>query len=120
MREAYLRAFPTNDERYALSQAKTITKTERIKTAMKKELEPIVNELGITPEYILGVIKDIAEMSERDETRLKAVTKLSDILDLEDKNATRVTQLTGAVFQGFSDTQIDKASRPNLEITKGE
>ena len=115
MREAYLKAFPTNDERYALSQAKTITKTDRIKTAMKKELEPIVNELGITPEYVLGVIKDIAEVSERDETRLKAVTKLSDILDLEDKNTTRVTQLTGAVFQGFSEEQIDKASRP-LEI----
>jgi len=115
MRDAYLKAFPTNDERYALSQAKTIIRTDRIKTAMKKELEPIVNELGITPEYVLGVIKDIAEASERDETRLKAVTKLSDILDLEDKNTTRVTQLTGAVFQGFSDEQIDKASRP-LEI----
>jgi SOS response regulatory protein OraA/RecX len=115
MREAYLKAFPTNDERYALSQAKTITKTERIRTAMKKELEPIINELGITPEYVLGVIKDIAEVSERDETRLKAVTKLSDILDLEDKNTTRVTQLTGAIFQGFSEEQIDKASRP-LEI----
>jgi len=115
MRDAYLRAFPTNDERYALSQAKTITKTERVRTAMKKELEPIINELGITPEYVLGVIKDIAEVSERDETRLKAVTKLSDILDLEDKNSTKVTQLTGAVFQGFSEDQIDKASRP-LEI----
>lgn len=111
MREAYLMAFPTNDERYALSQAKTITKTERIKTAMKKELEPIVTELGITPEYVLGVIKDIAELSERDETRLKAVMKLSDILDLEDKNSTRVTQLTGAVFQGFSDEQLGKASK---------
>ena len=115
IRYSYLKAFHTNDERYALSQDKTITKTERIRTAMKKELEPIVNELGITPEYVLGVIKDIAEVSERDETRLKAVTKLSDILDLEDKNSTRVTQLTGAVFQGFSDEQLDKASRP-LEI----
>ena len=115
MREAYLKAFPTNDERYALSQAKTLTKTERVRTAMKKELEPVVNELGITPEYVLGVIKDIAEMSERDETRLKAVMKLSDILDLEDKNSTKVTQLTGAVFQGFSDEHLDKASRP-LEI----
>ena len=115
MREAYLKAFPTNDERYALSQAKTITRTDRIKTAMKKELEPIVSELGITPEYVLGVIKDIAEVSERDETGLKAISKLSDILDLEDKNTTRVTQLTGAVFQGFSEEQIDKASRP-LEI----
>lgn len=119
MRDAYLKAFPTNDERYALSQAKTITKTERIRTAMKKELEPIINELGITPEYVLGVIKDIAEVSERDETRLKAITKLSDILDLEDKNTTRVTQLTGAIFQGFSEEQIDKASRP-LEIKDGK
>ena len=119
IRDSYLKAFPTNDERYALSQAKTLVRTERIKTAMKIELEPVVNELGITPEYVLGVIKGIADESDRDETRLKAITKLSDILDLEDKSSAKVTQLTGAVFQGFSEEQIDKASRP-LEIKDGK
>jgi len=115
MRDAYLKAFPTNDERYALSQAKTLTRTERIKTAMRKELEPVMNELGIDSEYILGAIKDMAETADREDTRLKAIFKLSDILDLEDKSSTKVTQLTGAVFSGFSDEQIEGVQRP-LEL----
>ena len=119
MRDAYLKAFPTNDERYALSQAKTLTRTERIKTAMRKELEPVMNELGINSEYVLSSIKDMAESGEREESRLKAIFKLSDILDLEDKTSTKVTQLTGAVFSGFSDEQIEGVHRP-LEIKDGE
>ena len=38
-----------------------------------------------------------------------------DILDLEDKSSTKVTQLTGAVFSGFSDEQIEGVQRP-LEL----
>lgn len=119
MQEAYLKAFPTNDEGYALSAAKILTSTERIITAMKKELEPVMEELGITPEYVLGTIKIMADGAERDDTRLKALMKLSDILDLEDKSTTKVTQLTGAVFQGFSDKQLDSIKRP-MEIAEGE
>ena len=33
-------------------------------------------------------------------------------MDMEDKNKTQVTQLTGAVFQGFDSKQIDSAKRP--------
>ena len=33
-------------------------------------------------------------------------------MDLEDKNKTQVTQLTGAVFQGFSEDDIKEAERP--------
>ena len=118
MQEAYLKAFPTNDEGYALSAAKILTSTERVITAMKKELEPVMKELGITPEYVLGTIKIMADDAERDDTRLKALMKLSDILDLEDKSKTKVTQLTGAVFQGFSDKQLKDIERPLVEIDK--
>ena len=31
---------------------------------------------------------------------------------MEDKNKTQVTQLTGAVFQGFSNDTIEAAERP--------
>ena len=116
MQEAYLKAFPTNDEGYALSAAKVLTSTERIKTAMKKELEPVMEDLGITPEYVLGTIKIMADDAERDDTRLKALMKLSDILDLEDKSSTKVTQLTGAVFKGFSDKQLEDIKRPLLDV----
>ena len=111
-RKAYLKAFPTNDPHYAGLRAGQLVKTTRIKTAMKEELNPILEELGINENSILKNINTIAMASEKDETRLKALFKLSDIMDLEDKNKTQVTQLTGAVFQGFSKEKIAEAERP--------
>ena len=79
---------------------------------MKEELKPILDEIGIDEKSILSCINAIALSSEKDETRLKALFKLADIMDLEDKNKTQVTQLTGAVFQGFSEDKIKEAERP--------
>ena len=44
--------------------------------------------------------------------RLRALFKLSDIMDLEDKNQTKVTQVTGALFQGFTPDKLEAAERP--------
>ena len=116
--EAYLKAFPTNDPHYANFKSSELIKHTRIRKAMKKELEPILKELGITQESVLEGIKAVADASEKDETKLKALFKLSDILDLEDKTAARVTQLTGIQFQGFSDKQLEDVERPK-EIESG-
>ena len=79
---------------------------------MKEELKPVLEELGINETSILKEIQTIATYSEKDETKLKALFKLADIMDLEDKNQTKVTQISGAVFQGFGQEQIDQAERP--------
>ena len=111
-RTAYLRAFPTNDPNYANIRAGQLIKTTRIKTAMKEELKPILEELGINETSILRNIYTIAETGQKEDTRLKALFKLSDIMDLEDKNKTQVTQVTGAMFQGFSQEKLKEAERP--------
>jgi len=116
--EAYMKAFPTNNPGYANFKSAELTKTSRIRKAMKKELEPVLEKLGITQEYVLEGIKSTIEESEKDDTKLKALFKLSDILDLEDKSSAKVTQLTGIQFQGFSDEQLEKAERPK-EIESG-
>ena len=116
--DAYLKAFPTNNLHYAKTKSANLIKTERVFKAMKKELEPIVNELGISPKYVLDRIKTEADNGEKADVRLKALFKLSDILDLEDKSSTRVTQITGALFQGFSDDQLESVERPK-EIESG-
>ena len=116
-RTAYLKAFPTNDPHYANVRAGQLIKTTRIKTAMKEELKPIFEALGISETSILRNIYTIAETGAKEDTRLKALFKLSDIMDLEDKNKTQVTQLTGAVFQGFEEKDLIEAERPK-EITK--
>ena len=115
-RKAYLKAFPTDDPHYAGLRAGQLIKTTRIKTAMKEELKPFMEELGIDEAYILKNIKSVVDSAQKDDTKLKALFKLADIMDMEDKNKTQITQLTGAVFQGFSDKKLAEAERPK-EIT---
>jgi hypothetical protein len=110
--KAYVQAYPTNNIRYAVEKAGTLIKTERIRTAMKEELKPVLEELGVNEEYILKGIKSEAETADKSDTRLKALFKLSDIMDLEDKNQTKVTQIQGGVFRGFIEEDIKKAERP--------
>ena len=110
--DAYVKAFPTNNKRYARMKAVNLIKTERVKTAVKEELKPILQELDIDEKFILENIKIVAQTSEKDDTKLKALFKLSDIMDLEDKGATKVQQLTGIAFQGLTDKMIDNAERP--------
>ena len=117
--DAYVKAFPTNNKRYARMKAVNLIKTERIRTAMKEELKPILKELDIDETFVLRSIKCEAETAEKADTRLKALFKLSDIMDLEDKNSTKVQQITGVQFQGFTDSMIEEAERPK-EVSDGK
>ena len=110
--EAYMKAFPTNEPSYANMRANQLVKTQRIKTAMKEELKPILEELGINETTVLRNINTIATSAQKEDTRLKALFKLSDIMDLEDKSKTTVTQISAAAFQGFSKDQLQEAVRP--------
>ena len=110
--DAYVKAFPTNNKRYARMKAVNLIKTERIKTAVKEELKPILQELDIDERMVLENIKIVAQTAEKDDTKLKALFKLSDILDLEDKGSAKVQQVTGIAFQGLTNDMIDAAERP--------
>ena len=110
--EAYLKAFPTSNRRYANEKASTLIQTKRVITEVKEELKPVLEELGITEEYILKGIKNTAELAEKEDVKLRALFKLSDILDLEDKSSTQVTQLTGVQFGGFDNKMLEVAERP--------
>ena len=110
--DAYVKAFPTNNKRYARMKAVNLIRTERVKTAVKEELKPILQELEIDEKLVLENIKIIAQTAEKDDTKLKALFKLSDIMDLEDKSTAKVQQVTGIVFQGLTDKMIENAERP--------
>ena len=115
--EAYLKAFPTKNRNYAHVKSSQLMRTERIYTAMKEELKPVCEELGIDNKTVLKDIQDASKHSEKEDVRLRALFKLADILDLEDKNQTKITHVSGALFQGFSPEQLEQAERP--QITEG-
>lgn len=117
--EAYVKAFPTNNKRYARVKAANLLQTERIRTRMKEDLKPTLDELGIDDRMVLSGIKEEAVNAEKSDTRLKALFKLSDILDLEEKTTTKVQQVTGAVFQGFTDDMLEPVEKVK-EISNGK
>jgi len=112
-RKAYLDAFPTNNPHYAGIRAGQLIKTARIRSAMKEELKPYMEQLGLDENYVLSNIKEVIDSSDgKVADKLKALFKLADIMDMEDKNTTQVTTMTGAVFQGFTPEKLEEVERP--------
>ena len=117
-RDAYMKSFPTNNLGYAEQRSSQLIKTKRVQTAMKEELKPICEELEIDPKLVLGAIKTEALEADKADTRLKALFKLSDILDLEDKSRTSVQQITGVQFRGFTDKDVEALPERPEELTE--
>ena len=51
--DAYIKAFPTKNRNYAKLKSGHLVRTERIKTAMKEELKPVCEKLGVDPESVI-------------------------------------------------------------------
>ena len=116
--KAYMNVYPTNNPGYANMKAAQLIQTERVDTYMREEHKEVCERLGINAEGVLHGIKLIAQTAEKDDTKLKALFKLSDILDLEDKTSTSTQQVTSAVFQGFSSKELQSAERKELSDGK--
>ena len=85
---------------------------------MKEELKPFLEKLELDEFYVLSNIKEVIDSTGKEDTKLKALFKLADIMDMEDKNRTQVTSVTGALFQGFTPEKLEEAERPK-EIDNG-
>ena len=113
--EAYKKAYGTDNTRYAKMKSAVLVKQERIVSAVKEELDIVLKGMGIDLKYLIKGVKLEAENADRSNDRLKALSMLWDAADVIPKQ--KVTQLTGAVFQGFDDKMLESAKRPEL---KGE
>ena len=114
LKDAYIHAFKTDNEKYAETRAMLLVKTERVQKKMKEHLKPVLAKLGIDEELVLGGIKQIALDAEKDSDRLKALTELSEVLDIKDKGS-KIQEITGMaskeLFSGFTDENV---TRPKL------
>tara|TARA_R100000656_G_C3948399_1_gene127952 strand:+ start:433 stop:1182 length:750 start_codon:yes stop_codon:yes gene_type:complete len=102
--EAYLRAFPTNNRKYADHTAKSLMKTKRISTLITEEMKLNLQKVDINEEYLLSKTKDIIEKEDgRDGDKLRAIETLMKIAGMF-PDSTKTESLT--VFQGFSQKEL--------------
>jgi len=115
--DAYTKVYETNNRKYAEGKVKLLLKTERIKKAVKEEIKPILTELGIDEEFILKGIRNVALTARQDGEKLKALIKLSDIMEIEDKG-TKQSGVAMIGFQGFQGNTLEEAVKVTEEITE--
>ena len=74
--EAFMRAYPTNNEKYADYQGKILLSTERIKGLIREEVDKVLNEAEITPLYLLEKMKSVVDddVSQDTEKRTESLT----------------------------------------------
>ena len=111
--DAYMKAFPSKNEKYAASQANLLLKTNRIKSLVREEINKYLDEAEITTRYLLEEMREIIdkkESNDRDKiTALTTLMKISGMMDTEKKSES----LT--VFQGFTKEQLNAIQKPEVK-----
>ena len=102
--DAYLKTYKTKNRQYAHSQANRLLKTDRIQTMVKEEVKAVLEEEGISHNYLLKRFKEVADSAERDGDVLRSLESLAKISGLFDTQDTEKQQLT--VWSGFSPEQL--------------
>lgn len=114
MQEAYSRVYPkANDKQYIKNAANKLLQQKKVMQMVKEEIALVLKEEGVTPEYLIQKYKDIADVSERDQDKLRsldALAKMSGLFETEKKRE----ELT--VWAGFSPEQLEAIKGGKTEI----
>ena len=103
--EAYKKSFSTKSTKYATLWSQRLLKTKRVKSVVSKEIKDIMDNLGISEDYLLESTKHVIENTDKDADRVRAIRMLMEIRDMFPKQNSKTESLT--VFQGFSREQLN-------------
>jgi len=118
LQESYESAYgPHADWRY---KAILILKRERIMNILSKNIEDAAKKLGIDVEWILGMLKSMAEGTKNDQVRLGVLREIGDWLVGKEK-IKQITRGEVRVFEPFGDKELAQITAEKQEtITETE
>ena len=103
---AYLNCYSTNDYGYARQRSLALLREKRIRTMVDKEIELLLDDLGISKTYLLEEMKNVVDNKKaRDGDKLRALEtlmKISGLLSTEKKSE------SVALIQEFTGFSKDK------------
>lgn len=114
--DAYKKAFPeANNPKYIKKRTEKLLKTETISKMIDKQIREILDEEGVTNNWLIERYKTIADLAESDTAKLRSLDSLAKISGLFDLNEKKSEQVT--VWAGFSPEQlkeVEKNGKPEL------
>jgi hypothetical protein len=113
--EAYRKVYPAaKSESYIKDSTTKLLKTKEIQSMIKDEIKKCLEAEGVTPEWIIGRYKTIADVADRDTDRLRSLESLSKISGMFDTAEKKTEQLT--VFAGFTPEQLEEVKNGKTEL----
>ena len=108
--DAYKKAYPdAKCDAYIKRRTESLLRTETIKTMVKREIREILDNEGVTPEWIIERYKTIADMAESDTAKLRSLESLSKIAGLFVTDEKKSEQVT--IWAGFSPEQLEEVKK---------
>ena len=108
--EAYRKAYPdARSSKYIKDRTDKLLKTETIRKMIDKQIEEILTEEGVTPNWLIERYKTIADLAESDTAKLRSLdslAKISGLFDLGEKKSEQVT-----IWAGFSPEQLEEVKK---------
>tara|TARA_R100001463_G_scaffold131363_1_gene191309 strand:- start:183 stop:956 length:774 start_codon:yes stop_codon:yes gene_type:complete len=111
--KAYMESFKEASEDKATKKAAVLLKQRRVMSEIEASALEVAKELGIDHRYILRTLKCLAENSGDDNIQLQAIKELGKAVGTLGQTKKVETGVVG-LFQGFSQDQLEGASRPVL------
>ena len=104
--DAYKKAYPNASDKYYINKRSTqLLKSEKVQKMIKEEIQEVLSEVGVTPNWIVERYKTIADLADKDSDKLRSLESLSKISGLFETNEKKSEQLT--VWAGFSPEQME-------------
>ena len=108
--ESYKKAYPdARSSSYIKDRTDKLLKTETIRKMIDKQIEEILNEEGVTPNWLIERYKTIADLAESDTAKLRSLDSLSKIAGLFDLGEKKSEQVT--IWAGFSPEQLEEVKK---------
>ena len=108
--DAYKKAYPdSRNTNYIKERTDKLLKTETIRKMIDKQIEEILNEEGVTPNWLIERYKTIADLAESDTAKLRSLDSLSKIAGLFDLAEKKSEQVT--IWAGFSPEQLEEVKK---------
>ena len=108
--ESYRKAYPdARSSKYIKDRTDKLLKTETIRKMIDKQIEEILNEEGVTPNWLIERYKTIADLAESDTAKLRSLDSLSKIAGLFDLGEKKSEQVT--IWAGFSPEQLEEVKK---------
>ena len=117
--DAYKKAYTEMSDQKARKKATILLKQERVMKEIEKSVLDVAKGLGIDHEYILSKLKNLADYSEDDNIILQSTKELGKIVGTSGTTVKQKEMGLLGVFQGFSDEQLEGATRDQKQITEG-